>query len=105
MKRTKEILLAILKSKALKYIIVIIAGVVVVGFMDDNSIVSHLRNKERINHLKEEINQNMANHKRDQKKLETLETDDKVVEQIAREKYYMKKPDEDIFVLSSDKKE
>ncbi len=99
MKKAKDILLAILGSKIFKYGLVIIIGVAVVGFMDENSIYSHLKNKEKIAELKAEIERNRENHRRDEAKVHALETDPKAVEKVAREKHLMKMPDEDIFVI------
>lgn len=104
MKKTKEILLKIVRIKALKYIIVAIVGVVVVGFMDENSVLSHLQNEERIGELKQEIARYRKDHERDEAKLKALDSDRKAVERVAREKYFMKKAGEDIFVLSTDRK-
>ncbi len=98
-----EILKKIFSAGVLKYAIVIIIGVAVVGFMDENSIYSHIQNKEKIADLKAEIERNHANHQRDKSKIDALDNTQEAVERVAREKYYMKMPDEDIFVLSTDK--
>ena len=45
MKKVKTILLRILRIPALKYIVVTILAVVLIGFVDDNSVWHHIRNK------------------------------------------------------------
>ncbi len=104
MKRIKNICKKIFGSSVLKYVVVIVVGCFVVGFMDENSIWSHLQNKEKSNNLQTEINDYKERHTRDEAQLEALENDHKAVEKVAREKYYMKLKDEDIFVLSTDRK-
>jgi len=64
----------------------------------------HLKNQEHISSLKEEINEYNERYQKDQKQLRLLQKDSKAVEKIARERYFMKADDEDIFVLSSDLK-
>lgn len=85
-----------------RYIVVLALGVVIVGFLGDNSVMAHLKNKQRINELTEEINQNLAMTHHNQESLHQLQTDPKTVERIGRERYFMKKADEDVFVLSDD---
>ena len=85
-----------------KYAIVTIAGVAIVGFLDDNSFWSHFKNVQRISELKEETEKYNAENRRDQARIRELDRDPKAMEKIARERYFMKADDEDIFVLSDD---
>lgn len=86
----------------LKYVVVLVGGVVFVGFVGENSVWSHMRNQERIIELQEEIDGLLEEHEKNMKTLDRLKTDPMAVEEIAREKYFMKREDEDIFVLSID---
>lgn len=90
------------KLSFLKYIVVGALGVLLVGFLGDNSLLAHMRNKERINGLQKEIRSLRQQHKRATEKLRRMDSDPLAVEEIARERYYMKRADEDIFVLSDD---
>ena len=90
---------AVRHFKPLKYIIVIAVGVVVVGFVDENSVWNHYRNKHRISELQSEIERYTRQHERNQAELHRLDTDPKAIEKIARERYFMKTDNEDIFVL------
>jgi len=85
-----------------KYYLVIIAGVVLIGFVGEHSIVNRLKYRERINELQDEIDTYQSAHERDTRQLRLMDRDPKMVEKIARERYFMKADDEDIFVLSSD---
>ena len=101
----KTFALKVWHSQALKYTVVCLLGVLIVGFLDENSVMSHLKNKQRISELDEEIEKYMAVHERDQAKIRELNNDPKAIEKIARERYFMKADDEDIFVLSDDERD
>ena len=64
-----------------------------------------MRNKQRINELEEEIEKYDADYKRDQAQIRELDRNPKAMEKIARERYFMKDDDEDIFVLSDDNRQ
>ena len=51
------------------------------------------------NHVIEEIDYYQGQYERDMDKLRRLDTDPKAIVEIAREHYFMKNEDEDIFVL------
>lgn len=82
-----------------RYLIVVVAGIVIVGFMDENSFVRRVRNAIRIHELKEQIAEYNEQYKRDEAMLREIRHNPDAVARIAREKYFMKKDDEDVFVL------
>ena len=88
--------------KALKYIVVTLIAVVFIGFVDENSVWSHMKNKERISQLEDEIKQLSDLNDRNLERIHEIDRDPKAMEKIARERYFMKADDEDIFVLSDD---
>ena len=92
----------VLHMKFKKYVIVLALGIIIVGFIGDNSLVAHLRNKQHINELKAEINYNIAVTKHNQEQVHLLQTDPKTVERVGRMRYFMKRADEDVFILSDD---
>ncbi len=102
MKRIKTFLVKISRSKPLKYVVVATLGTVIVGFADDNSIWNHYRNKRKIAEMQDEIGRFRSQYKRDMARLKAIESNPKAVEKIARERYFMKTDEEDIFVLSDD---
>lgn len=85
-----------------KYLIVIVVGVLVVGAIDDNSIYQHVKYQIQINNLRSEIKKYTARYQADTKLLREMRVDPKAYQKIARENYFMKADDEDIFVLSTD---
>ena len=95
----------VLRAQATKYTVVCLLGVLIVGFLDENSIWSHFKNKQRISDLEEEIEKYNSEYERDQAQIRELYRNPKAMEKIARERYFMKADDEDIFVLSDDDRE
>ena len=59
-----------------KYLITVVAFAVIIGFLDENSLT---------------------------KRLNELNSNPDAIEQVAREKYLMKKPNEDIYVFEDNK--
>ena len=104
MKKVKQILSRIYHIPALKYVVVALVGVILIGFVDENSVWNHLRNKQRISDLEDEIEMYTERYHQDQEKIRTLDGNPKAIEKIARERYFMKADDEDVFVLSDDEK-
>lgn len=87
-----------------KYWIVVIAGVLIVGFVDENSLLQHARNRMVVRELEAQIEDYSERYERDNARLKQLKRDPKAITKIARENYFMKADDEDIFVLSDDNK-
>lgn len=85
-----------------KYLIVVVLGCIMVGFVDDNSMLRRLQLQMQITDLQEEIEKYRSMNDADTKQLRDLQRDSRAVEKIARERYFMKADDEDIFVLSDD---
>lgn len=98
----KTFALRLWRSQFLKYSVVCIAGMLIVGFLDDNSVWSHMKNLQHISELEEETQKYNANFERDQAQIRELNRNPKAIEKIARERYYMKADNEDIFILSDD---
>lgn len=104
MKKLKTFIVRIARIKALKYALVSIIAVVLIGFVDDNSVWHHMQNKHKIGELEAEIAKYTDQNQRNLQQIRMLESTPKAIEKIARERYFMKADDEDIFVLSDDPK-
>ncbi len=85
-----------------KYLIVTVLGVVFVGFVGENSILKHVQNRMLVRNMEAEISVYETQHEQAEQTLKELRTNPKAITKIAREKYFMKADDEDIFVLSDD---
>ena len=102
MKKMKSLLLHI---PGLKYVLVTVLAVVLIGFVDENSVWHHMHNTQRISELEGEIEKYDNLNKKNQARIRELDSNPKAIEKIARERYFMKTDDEDIFVLSDDQTE
>nr|MBP7472642.1 septum formation initiator family protein [Prevotella sp.] len=85
-----------------KYFITIVVGVLIVGVIDENSFRKRIQYELQISDLNDEIDKYNSIYVNDSKQLRDLRYDPKAIERIARERYFMKADDEDIYVLSSD---
>lgn len=88
-----------------KYLIVVIIGVLVVGFLDENSFMKRIQYELQINELEDQISKYKTQHESDSKKLRELRCNPKAIEKIARERYFMKADNEDIYVLDDDEQQ
>ena len=77
----KGFMLRVWHSQFFKYSVVCIIGVLIVGFLDEKEF------------------------ERDQAQIRELDKNPKAIEKIARERYFMKEDNEDIFILSDDDRE
>ncbi len=85
-----------------KYLITIVVGVAIVGFIDDNSFLRRIQYDLQISQLKEDIKRYNDHNEASTKELKEIRRNPKAIEKIARERYFMKADDEDIYVLSTD---
>lgn len=86
-----------------KYLITIVLGTVFVGFIDDNSFLQRAKYDIRISELEEEIDKYNRQTEAANNELREIAHNPRAIEKIARERYFMKADDEDIFVLRNDK--
>ena len=84
-----------------KYLITVVAFAVIIGFLDENSLFRRLGYEREISQLKEEIEKYRADYEENTKRLNELNSNPDAIEQVAREKYLMKKPNEDIYVFEA----
>ncbi len=84
-----------------KYLIAMAGFLAVMLFLDKNDLFTTIERKKELNHLnqsKEHYLQELS----ELKKIKTdLETDPAVIEKLAREKYLMKRENEDVFVTEN----
>jgi cell division protein FtsB len=82
-----------------KYIVTISAIIIIVGFLDENSIWNRHKRKAIMNRLQSEIQVNRSEYEKADKQLKALDGNHEALEKIARERYYMRRENEDVFVL------
>lgn len=88
-----------------RYLIVIAVGALLVGVVDENSFVKRVQLEMQISELKAQIEDYNSQYDETEAKLRQLRINPKAITKIARENYFMKADDEDIFVLSDDKRQ
>lgn len=84
-----------------KYVFTSLAFVIWVGFFDENSLIDQVRETIEISRLERDKQFYVEEIRRSKDDLNVLATDQERLERFAREKYLMKKEDEDIFVLTT----
>ena len=85
-----------------KYLITIVFFAVFVGFLDENSLLYRMELKQEESNIRNEIEKYRQEYKESTQRLNELNADSNSIERIAREKYFMKKPNEDIFIFAED---
>lgn len=82
-----------------KYAVVIVLFVALIGFVDENSLWKRHQYRAQLSELKAEIEKYSKMYERDTYKLQEMNTNVEVLTEIARERYFMKMDDEDVFVI------
>lgn len=78
------------------------AFLVFMGFFDENNFITRIKYQREINFLKAERSRYQQRIRRDSIQIELLKHNIRTIERTAREKYGMKAPDEDVFIISKD---
>ena len=82
-----------------KYIIALVAFIVWLTFFDQNNFIVQYGYRQELNTLEAERNYYLTQIEQNKKELFELSSDSAHLEKFARENYFMKKDNEDIFVL------
>jgi cell division protein FtsB len=75
---------------------------VFITFIDENNLIRRLNQNREIGRLKKEIEIYKKAYENDTQQLNELITNPDKIEKIAREKYLMKRPDEDIYIFNKE---
>lgn len=81
------------------YWLVTIVFLVLTFTAGDSSLYKRYQYDEKIRSLEKEIRYYQEEAETNRRKLESLRTDKEGLERFAREEYFMKKPEEDIFII------
>lgn len=73
--------------------------VLVVGIVDENSFLNRYYHQREIRELREEIRKYTDRYNHDSEELNRLNTDPEAIVKVARERYYMKRNNEDVYVF------
>jgi cell division protein FtsB len=87
-----------LKFLANRYILVLIVFIIWVLFLDNYSYIEHRVLDKEIEEIEDNIKYYKTEIKKDSASIKHLKNNDRV-EKYAREKYYMKRENEDIYII------
>ena len=91
---------AFFKSKFInRYSITIVIGVLVLALFDQYSWYEQAKNRIKISSLEKELSYYKEEIRKNQEKLDYLNSSDENLERFAREECLMKRTDEDIFII------
>ena len=86
-----------------RYTVTLICFFIYMLFFDRHDLISQMQLKQELGKLEENKDYYKLQIKQTSEDLNDLLTNDNNLEKFAREKYLMKKPNEDIFVIVEDK--
>ena len=82
-----------------KFVLVTIAFIVWISFFDHNNIISQVKRLRGLKILKQQKEYYIEEIERNKMESNALKFDTASLERLAREKYLMKKDNEDIFII------
>ena len=82
-----------------KYVVAITVFLLIVGILDENSLWVRYQRQIEISNLQREIDKYKSQYNNEKAQLEALDNNPAAVERMARERYYMKRANEDVFVI------
>jgi cell division protein FtsB len=82
-----------------KYVIAIVAFAVWILFFDRNDLFTQWERKTELNKLEKSKQYYMGEISSIKKELADLDNDPAILEKIAREKFYLKRANEDVFIV------
>lgn len=74
----------------------------IIGVLDENNLIRRFAHKREISQLKSEIERYRKQYEEDSKTLKEITSNREALEKVAREKYFMKKENEDIYIFEED---
>lgn len=82
-----------------KSVVAILIFLLIVGVLDENSLWVRYERLVEIGNLRREIDKFQAQYDAETAQLEALQSNPAAVERMARERYYMKRANEDVYVF------
>src|SRR5574344_210357 len=92
----------ILFARRHKYWITVLLFVGIIGFVGENSLFHRFEHKHTISVLNDEIDKYQRMFNDNQTKLKQLATNPEAIEKVARERYFMKKENEDVVIFEKE---
>lgn len=82
-----------------KYIITAVGFLIWMSFIDDNNLITRYRLSSKLSELEREKKELQASIEHDRNSMQELLSGGDALEKFAREKYYMKRDNEVIFIV------
>lgn len=82
-----------------KYVVAFLLFMLIIGVVDENSLLVRYHRRVDISNLKREIDKYQQQYDEESARLQSLMNNPAAVEKLAREKYLMKRAEEDVFVI------
>lgn len=82
-----------------KYAVAVVAFLLIIVFLDQNSLMRRFSQKRQMRDLQEEIDMYRNQIEEGSALLDDIENDEILRERMARKNYNMSSPDEDVFVF------
>ena len=86
----------------MKYVLAFAIFAIAITFFGESSLINRMSQKKEIDKLSTEIEEQQQKFKNDRETLNSLKNDPEALKRVARERYYMKADDEDIFVIEDE---
>jgi len=99
MDRIRNIINLLPKPLRNKYLILLLLFIFWIVFLDDYNLINQNKMKNNVDDLKEQKEFYISEIKSDSTELSNLKNDSEEQERFAREKFKMKKDNEDIFII------
>jgi cell division protein FtsB len=86
-----------------KYVITVIVFGILIGFVGEHSLVERYKQRQEMKELQSEIDKYNSKFDSDKELLMRLKNNPEAIKDVARERYFMKKENEDIFIIEDEK--
>ena len=103
MDRIRNIINLLPKPLRNKYLILLLLFIFWIVFLDDYNLIDQNKMKNSVDDLKEQKEFYISEIKSDSTELSKLKNDSEEQERFAREKFLMKKDNEDVFIIRDNK--
>ncbi len=105
MDKIRNIITLLPKPLRNKYLVLLLLFILWIIFLDDYNLIHQKKIKNNVDELKELKDFYISEIKSDSAELSKLKNDSNEQERFAREKFLMKKDNEDIFIIREDEDE
>ncbi len=87
---------------SIKYMVALGVFIALIGFVGEHCLRERYKRKVEITELQMKIKEQRQKFNKDNKELERLKKDPEAVRKVAREKYFMKTSNEDVFIIEDE---